>query len=450
MSNQRCSTISQQHKSYFLINPNTNVLPPAPVPPSPLPHTPVKANNKIEYSTPQQQTIKSSDNNNNNKSKTDKASRDLKSSMKRLFSLSQNTNNNLVKGTKSTNLNDVILLTENNNNKSLENLSTISTTSSNTSSIATTTSTASTSNVSTSLRSSKAAKQQNSKTPTTIIINNKNVDSTKKSSKLQQTTKNIITTPQSQTTATSQSPRALATNSLKKHLNLFRNPKKVLLLNSATNGQSQLPPPPPLPPSPMFNLPPPPPPPSATSPQQHQYDYELNEQKFIKDLQTQVDCLKKHQQLDSVTQMKIKELNSEIERLSRLYDFEVSKQSKYEEKIQLFKQMAEEKQIESAALKYEYRKMQELKDNLMAENSYLKTYIMQPQTPTTSTTASASPRSTKIIQNSPRLNTSGSSNSIMANRNSNATTQSPRNNQQIAFNVQGIYNFLELLIWLLF
>jgi hypothetical protein len=73
--------------------------------------------------------------------------------------------------------------------------------------------------------------------------------------------------------------------------------------------------------------------------------------------------------------IRLKDLQMEIERLSRLYDFEVAKQMKYEEKMLNLKQMAEEKQIESAALKYEYRKVQEIKDNLIAENNSLKQFL---------------------------------------------------------------------------
>jgi hypothetical protein len=71
----------------------------------------------------------------------------------------------------------------------------------------------------------------------------------------------------------------------------------------------------------------------------------------------------------------IKDLQMEIERLSHLYNFELTKQTKYEEKMISLKQTAEEKQIESAAIKYEFRKVQELKDNLAAENAYLKSLI---------------------------------------------------------------------------
>ena len=37
--------------------------------------------------------------------------------------------------------------------------------------------------------------------------------------------------------------------------------------------------------------------------------------------------------------------------------------------------MAEEKQIESAAIKFEYRKVQELKESLASENAYLKSLL---------------------------------------------------------------------------
>jgi hypothetical protein len=67
--------------------------------------------------------------------------------------------------------------------------------------------------------------------------------------------------------------------------------------------------------------------------------------------------------------------------LSRLYDYEISKQSKFEEKLFNLKQLAEEKQIESAALKFEYRKIKELKENLLAENSYLKSLLGNVSSP---------------------------------------------------------------------
>ena len=59
----------------------------------------------------------------------------------------------------------------------------------------------------------------------------------------------------------------------------------------------------------------------------------------------------------------IRDLQMEIERLSQLYNFELNKQTKYEEKMISLKQTAEEKQIESAAIKYEFRKVQELKES---------------------------------------------------------------------------------------
>ena len=61
--------------------------------------------------------------------------------------------------------------------------------------------------------------------------------------------------------------------------------------------------------------------------------------------------------------------------MSRLYDYEIGKQSKLEERVTSLKNLAEEKQIESAALKYEYRKIKELKESLQAENAYLKSLL---------------------------------------------------------------------------
>ena len=88
--------------------------------------------------------------------------------------------------------------------------------------------------------------------------------------------------------------------------------------------------------------------------------------------------------------VKINDLQLEIERLSRLYDYEISKKNKYEEKLQSLKQMAEEKQIESAAIKFEFRKMQELKESLLAEKNYLKTYLNATSTYHSTLTANAS------------------------------------------------------------
>jgi hypothetical protein len=113
---------------------------------------------------------------------------------------------------------------------------------------------------------------------------------------------------------------------------------------------------------------------SSSSDKQHVYlAMKLNEYETkIRELNTEIDSSQRN---STESRMKIKELQMEIERLSRLYDFEISKQSKYEEKMLALKQMAEEKQIESAALKYEYRKVQEIKDNLIAENNSLKSFL---------------------------------------------------------------------------
>jgi hypothetical protein len=75
------------------------------------------------------------------------------------------------------------------------------------------------------------------------------------------------------------------------------------------------------------------------------------------------------------TQLKCHDLQSEIDRLSRLYDFEISNRNKYEEKIVNLRALAEEKQIETAAIKFEFRKIQDMKDNLVAENQVLKSMM---------------------------------------------------------------------------
>ena len=61
--------------------------------------------------------------------------------------------------------------------------------------------------------------------------------------------------------------------------------------------------------------------------------------------------------------------------MSRLYDYEIGNRNKYEEKLASLKQMAEEKQIESAAIKFEFRKMQDLREAVIAENQYLKSMM---------------------------------------------------------------------------
>jgi hypothetical protein len=62
----------------------------------------------------------------------------------------------------------------------------------------------------------------------------------------------------------------------------------------------------------------------------------------------------------------------EISRISRQYEQDIGRKISEEEKVLSFKKIAEEKQIESAALKFEYRKM---KEALSAENSMLKSFL---------------------------------------------------------------------------
>ena len=52
----------------------------------------------------------------------------------------------------------------------------------------------------------------------------------------------------------------------------------------------------------------------------------------------------------------------------------LSKKSSVDDKMQDLKKTAEEKQIESAALKYEFRK---IKENLSAENNLLKSFLIR-------------------------------------------------------------------------
>ena len=180
--------------------------------------------------------------------------------------------------------------------------------------------------------------------------------------------------------------RSTPTNSLKKHLNILKNNSKKVLLGSSSstnasatssnsiNKQAQLA----IKSSPVLST-------KAsslnstksqnqsvnTSPSQlntklHEYETKINE------LNNEINMSQRN---TSESQGKIKDLQLEIERLSRLYDFEINKKSKYEEKILSLKQLAEEKQIESAAIKFEYRKVQELKESLASENAYLKSLL---------------------------------------------------------------------------
>jgi hypothetical protein len=72
------------------------------------------------------------------------------------------------------------------------------------------------------------------------------------------------------------------------------------------------------------------------------------------------------------SQQVIDELKQEIDKLK----FEVSRREEDEDaKLNQFKRIAEEKQIESAALKYEFRKLQEMKENLSAENNLFKSFL---------------------------------------------------------------------------
>lgn len=105
---------------------------------------------------------------------------------------------------------------------------------------------------------------------------------------------------------------------------------------------------------------------------------------------------------------KIKDLQNEIERLSRLYDYEIGKQVKFEERLLTLKQIAEEKQIESAALKYEYRKVIEHKENLQSENAYLKSLLASAA----AATSSASPQKYLIAHQPGSSNTSSPSSSL--------------------------------------
>ena len=117
-------------------------------------------------------------------------------------------------------------------------------------------------------------------------------------------------------------------------------------------------------------------------------------------MQVEIEMLRKYQQLEANSQVKVKELSMEIERMSRLYDFEISKHTATQEKLDNIKleyhKLSEEKQLELAKLKYEYRKIQE---NILNENSVLKHRLqaqssqnVSPTTPLVSVNAS-SPRS---------------------------------------------------------
>jgi len=138
---------------------------------------------------------------------------------------------------------------------------------------------------------------------------------------------------------------------------------------------------------------------------------------LIRDLQSEVEMLRKYQQLEANAQLKIKELAMEIERMSRLYDFEISKHTATQEKLDTVKleyhKLSEEKQLELAKLKYEYRKIQE---NLVNENSTLK-HRLQAQS------------SQNVSPTTPLLNVNGSSprSRLLNASGAPAATPSPRN-----------------------
>ena len=82
----------------------------------------------------------------------------------------------------------------------------------------------------------------------------------------------------------------------------------------------------------------------------------------------------------------MEELQHEIDRLKLLYESSVIKHMSDENKMQTLKRIAEEKQIESAAIKFEFREIQEKlitekgdlskeKENLSAQNNVLKCFL---------------------------------------------------------------------------
>jgi hypothetical protein len=121
--------------------------------------------------------------------------------------------------------------------------------------------------------------------------------------------------------------------------------------------------------------------------------------------------------LSPLNQSKASELNESAMKLRELQ----AEIGKYEEKMLSFKKIAEEKQIESAALKYEYRKVQEVKDSLLSENAYLKSLLSNQNN--TNTLMIATSTST-LNYNSPRLSQNNSSNLINKSNNNNISNLS--------------------------
>lgn len=125
-------------------------------------------------------------------------------------------------------------------------------------------------------------------------------------------------------------------------------------------------------------------------------------------------------------QTKCADLQAEIDRLSRLYDYEVGNRVKCEEKLAGLKQAYEERQIESAACKYEYRKLLDLKESLHVENQCLKQALVNYQNSRSNTPSEAASKLKQQINH-----TSSSSSLSSANNNITNTPRTTTNNTSI-------------------
>ena len=262
------------------------------------------------------------------------------------------------------------------------------------------------------------------------------------------------------TGSTSATNRSTPTNSLKKHLHILKsNSKKVLMVSnpstapsssskstdkSKTEGEFV-----------SSNLSMPQSVSESSSPinsassspigQHSLLALKINEYEMkIKELNNEIDSTYRN---SNESHAKIRDLQLEIERLSRLYDYEIGKQSKYEEKMISLKHIAEEKQIESAAIKYEFRKVQEQKETLAAENQYLKSFLnslnINPQSGTSNNlqviamTNSSRHSSPSSAYNSPRLKNNSSLTSVNPKPSTPISPQIGSNNITSSHQIQG-------------
>jgi hypothetical protein len=180
-------------------------------------------------------------------------------------------------------------------------------------------------------------------------------------------------------------------SSLKKHLNLLKTNSKKVLLGQSSNHHS------------------------SHNTNNSNNDKNTNQSNHANSSTNSINSL------SPLNQSKASEFNESAFKLRELQ----TEIGKYEEKMLSLKKIAEEKQIESAALKYEYRKVQELKDNLLSENAYLKSMLNNQNNANTLMIATST---TTLNYNSPRLNQNNTSNLINKSNNnsiSNLSSNSP-------------------------